>query len=167
MAIKYSSAFLSCLSGDTKPTNVPTGFVAFETDTGALFRFTGTVWGSFLICLGGGGGIGYGPGCGGTVTQLTSKSTAVTLNKLSGTITTHNASLMNGAVVTFTVNDSLVAATDVPTVIHSSGGTIGAYLIVANTPAAGSFKVTIRNETTGSLGEALVLRFAVIRGSVT
>ena len=50
---------------------------------------------------------------GGAVTQLTSKSTGVTLNKPCGAITLHNASLTGDAEVTFTVTNSEVAATDV------------------------------------------------------
>lgn len=43
------------------------------------------------------GGIGYQTGSGGTVTQATSKSTAVTLNKLSGRITLNAEALAAGA----------------------------------------------------------------------
>ncbi|NBS24587.1 MAG: hypothetical protein EBS78_11605 [Altererythrobacter sp.] len=39
------------------------------------------------------GGIGYGTGAGGTVTQATSKSTGVTLDKVCGEITMNNATL--------------------------------------------------------------------------
>jgi len=41
--------------------------------------------------------IGYSTAAQGTVTQLTSKSTGVTLNKSSGQITMNNAALLNGA----------------------------------------------------------------------
>ena len=50
---------------------------------------------------------------GGAVTQATSKSTGVTLNKPCGAITMHNASLAGDAEVSFTVTNSEVAATDV------------------------------------------------------
>ncbi len=113
-----------------------------------------------------GGGIGYAAGAGGTVTQLTSKSTGVTLNKLTGTITLNGAALAAGTIVTLTVTDSAVAATDVPVAIHDSVGTIGGYTIAANTPAAGSFKISVRNNTAASLSEAIVIRFAVIKSVV-
>ncbi len=111
-----------------------------------------------------GGGIGYASGAGGTVSQLTSKSTGVTLNKLCGTITMHNAALAAAAIVTFTVTNSTVAATDVITIQHDTIGTIGGYTIMPNTSASGSFKISVRNNTAGSLSEAIVLRFAIIKG---
>lgn len=52
---------------------------------------------------------GYGTGAGGTVTQTTSRNTAVTINKLCGTITTDTTSATGG---TFTVNNSTVSAND-------------------------------------------------------
>ena len=45
-----------------------------------------------------------GPTNGGSVTQATNKSTAVTLNTESGVITTNNAALADAAEVTFQVN---------------------------------------------------------------
>lgn len=129
--------------------------------TGTSLAVTGAVTSS------GTAGIGYVAGAGGTVTQLTSKATTVVLNKLTGTITTTNAALAAATIVTFTVTDSTVAANDVIVMQHTSGGTVGAYTVMPNTSAAGSFKVTIRNNTAGSLGEALVLRFVVIKGAVS
>lgn len=73
---------------------------------------------------------GYTAGAGGTVTQATSKSTGVTLNKLSGRVTTHNAALAAGAEITFTVTNNTVAATDVPLLALQSGGTAGSYAAV-------------------------------------
>jgi len=106
---------------------------------------------------------GYGTGAGGTVIQATSKSTGVTINKLCGTITMANSALAAGTIVTFTVTNDQVAATDFPLAIHSSGGTIGAYTVMPNTPAAGSFRITIRNNTAGSLSQPIVLQFAIIK----
>jgi hypothetical protein len=57
-----------------------------------------------------------------------------------------------------------VAATDLVHVQHQSGGTIGAYSINASA-AAGSFTVQVRNNTAGALLEAIVIRFAVIKGA--
>jgi hypothetical protein len=109
-------------------------------------------------------GIGYATGAGGTVTQATSKSTGVTLDKVTGQITTHNAALAAAAEVSFTVTNSAVAATDVVAVCLASGGTASAYLIGVTAVAAGSFVVTIANVSAGSLGEALVINFVVIKG---
>lgn len=113
-------------------------------------------------------GIGYstGVGAGGTVTQATSKSTGVTLNTYSGTITMNAAALASGVVVSFTVTDSKMTATDVVAIQHDSGGTLGVYTIDPSTSAAGSFVINVRNDGTLPLSEAIVLRFAIIKGSI-
>lgn len=67
------------------------------------------------------------------------------------------------AIVTFIVTNAQMAATDLVVVQHDSGGTLGAYGLVANTPAAGSFKISVRNNSAGSLSEALLIRFAIIK----
>jgi hypothetical protein len=108
------------------------------------------------------GGLGYGTGAGGTVTQATSKSTGVTLNKVTGQITTHNASLGANTTVIFTVTNSVVAATDVVSLAIGSGGTAGAYQLWISATAAGSFNIALRN-IAGALSEALVINFAVIK----
>jgi hypothetical protein len=109
-------------------------------------------------------GVGYGTGAGGTVTQLTDKSTSVTLNKICGQITTHNANLNDATTVSFTVDNTTVAATDVINLTMMSGGTTGAYLIWADTiTASTSFKLNIRNVSGGTLGEALVVNFAIMK----
>lgn len=107
--------------------------------------------------------LGYGAGAGGTVTQATSKSTAVTLNKPCGQIVTHNAALGAGAVVGFAVNNSLVAATDVITVNHIGGGAPVDYGIKIQ-PGTGAFTVYLKNESAGSLSDALTLNFYVHKG---
>ena len=106
-----------------------------------------------------------GPTTGGTVTQATNKSTAVTLNTESGQITMNNAALADAAEVTFQVNNDRVAATDVVVVNHGSGGTAGAYWLVVSTVAAGSFKVTVGNLSGGSLSQAIVVNYALIKGA--
>lgn len=111
-----------------------------------------------------GGGVGYATGAGGTVTQGTSKSTAVTLDKLTGQITTHNANLTAGSEVAFTVNNSQVAATDIIVANIASGGTSASYALAVTAVAAGSFELTLTNLSAGTLGEALVINYAVIKG---
>ena len=107
-------------------------------------------------------GIGYTTGAGGTVTQLTSKSTAVTLNKVTGQITMHNAALAAATTVSFTLASSAIAAGDVLVLNHISAGTAGAYTLNAQS-AAGSASINVRNVTAGSLSEAIVIAFAVIK----
>ena len=108
--------------------------------------------------------IGYAAGAGGTVTQQTNKTTGVTLNKLCGQITMNGAALAAAAEVTFTVTNSTVAATDVVVVCVQSVGTAGAYFVTVGAVANGSFAITVGNASTGSLSQALVLNFAVLKG---
>jgi hypothetical protein len=110
------------------------------------------------------GGIGYPTGQGGTVTQLTNKATGVTLSKYTGEITLNNATLNADTTVSFTLTNTKIAAGDVLVLNHASGGTIGSYLLEAAC-AAGSAVIYVRNITTGNLGEAIVIRFAVVRGA--
>jgi hypothetical protein len=109
------------------------------------------------------GGLGYGAGAGGTVTQATSKSTGVTLNKVCGQITMHNATLNAGAEVGFTVSNSAVAATDVIVPNISGGASFDSYHIGIDDVSAGSFRITLTNVSAGNLGEAVEINFAVIR----
>ena len=105
---------------------------------------------------------GYITGDGGTVTQSTSKSTAVTLNKKCGTVTLNNAALAADAIVTFTLTNSTIAATDVVVLNHASAGTAGKYALNAQA-AAGSASINVTNISAGSLSEAIVVRFAVVK----
>jgi hypothetical protein len=109
-------------------------------------------------------GIGYETGAGGTATQGagSGKSTAVTLSKVTGQVTMNNAALAANTTVSFVLTNTAVAATDVVHVQHISGGTLGAYTCTA-APAAGSATIYVRNVTAGSLSEAIVLQFVVIK----
>jgi hypothetical protein len=110
--------------------------------------------------------IGYAAAAQGTVTQATSKSTAVTLNKSSGRITMNNASLASNTSVSFTVNNSSVSSNDT-IILNISGGTATAstYNAWVDTLTSGSFIVSVRNISGGSLSEAVVLNFAIIHGA--
>lgn len=104
-------------------------------------------------------------GVGGSVTQATSKSTAVTLSKLVGKITMNAALLASNTSVSFTVTNTQVSATDVVAIALASGGTAGSYFVTIGAIAAGSFVVHVRNVSGGSLSEALVLNFAVTKAT--
>jgi hypothetical protein len=111
-------------------------------------------------------GLGYATGAGGTVTQATSKATAVTLNTITGQVTLNAAALAANTAVSFTLTDSAVAAADLVVVNHVSAGTAGAYTFTT-TPAGGSVVITVRNVTAGSLSEAIVIQFAVIKAATS
>jgi hypothetical protein len=108
-------------------------------------------------------GIGYSTGAGGTVTQATSKSTGVTLNTVCGQITMNAAALAAGTIVSFVLTNSAIAATDMLILNHVSGGTPGSYSLNARA-AGGSATIDVRNNTAGSLSEAIVIGFSVIKG---
>ena len=105
--------------------------------------------------------IGYAAGAQGAVTQLTSKSTGVTLNTSAGQITMNNASLATVTNVTFTLTNSTISAKDV-LILNVTNGTSGAYNCWVSSMAAGSATITLRNISAGSLSEAVVLNFALI-----
>ena len=113
--------------------------------------------GSALVI--GGGGLGYGTGSGGTVTQVTSRTTGVTLNKTNGAITLVSAAGL-ATFQSFTVTNSKVAATDVVHVTQKSGTDL--YQIFVTATAAGSFRITFA--TTGGITvEQPVFNFAIIK----
>jgi hypothetical protein len=108
------------------------------------------------------GTFGYGSGRG-TVTQGTNKSTGVSLNAPCGAITMNGAALAADTTVSFTLTNTSIAATDLLVLNHVSGGTAGAYVLNAQA-AAGSASINVRNITAGSLSEAIVIGFAIIKG---
>jgi len=124
-------------------------------------------WDSSLNSLGKGSiksdsataGIGYATGAGGTVTQITSRTTGVTINKVSGAITLFSAA---GSTTwrTFTVTNSTVAATDVVKVCQKSGADLN--MIHVTAVAAGSFNISFAT-TGGTTVEQPVFNFAVIK----
>jgi len=110
------------------------------------------------------GKIGYatGNGAGGTVTQATSRTTAVVLNKPTGAITLFSAAGTTVA-TTFTVTNSTVLATSVILLNQKSGTDL--YDLMVTAVAAGSFNITFRT-TGGTTTETPVFSFAVISGSI-
>jgi hypothetical protein len=111
-------------------------------------------------------GVGYVAGRGGAVTQTTSKSTAVTLNKVCGQITMNNAALAAGAVTAFVVNNNLVKSTDTIVLTLKQDGVTNlanynVWPLMAN--ADGSFVVCVRNIGGASLTESPIINFAVVK----
>jgi len=106
--------------------------------------------------------IGYSAAAQGAVTQATSKSTAVTINKSAGRITMNGAELAASTAVSFTMNNSLISANDTIIVNVSGGATAGAYTTYISSMAAGSAVVTLRNLTGSALSEAVIINFATI-----
>lgn len=105
------------------------------------------------------GGVGYFTGAGATVTQLTSRTTGVTINNVCGSITLFSAA---GTTTwqSFTVTNSRVAVGDVVIVLQRSG-TDQNEIMVTNV-SAGAFTVAFRT-TGGTTTEQPVFTFAILK----
>jgi hypothetical protein len=126
---------------------------------GVAFEDQDIIGSNFVLS---GGELGYTAEASGTVTQLTSKSTGVTLNKSAGQITLNGAELANITNVSFTLTNSTISAKDVVILSVASGATAGAYNCWISSKTSGSCVITIRNFSGGALSEAFVLNFAVL-----
>ena len=110
--------------------------------------------------------IGYPVGTGGVVTQLTSKSTGVTLNKISGRITMNNAVLNRNLGVSFIMTNSFITTTDVVVANIAAGATPTAYALNVTVISAGSCSIHLHNLLNGTdLSEAVEINFIVLRGA--
>lgn len=135
-----------------------------------LRRFSSILLATGFLVRGKSTGFGYktGLGIGGTVTQITNRSTGVTLNALTGQITTDTTSLAAEASAKFTVTNSKVAAGDVVVASIASGANGGNTDVTVVAVAAGSFDLRVSNNNaaagTAETG-AIVINFAIIKGS--
>ena len=105
------------------------------------------------------GGVGYANGAGGTIAQTISRTTGVTINKITGAITLVSAA-GTATYQTFTVTNSTVAATDVIIVNQKSG--TDKYEVFVTNVASTSFAITFAT-TGGTTTEQPVFNFAVIK----
>jgi hypothetical protein len=108
--------------------------------------------------------IGYATGAsaGGAVTQLVSRTSSVTLNKITGQITLFLAAGNTGAYTSFTVSNSTVAATD--TIDFQCSSSTNTYIAFVTAIAAGSFTVNFLS-INGTASDSPVFNFNVIKGS--
>jgi hypothetical protein len=142
-----------------------TGSLVFATSPTLVTPAIGVATGTSLTATGtiastGTAGVGYATGAGGAVTQGTSRTTGVTLNKTTGAITLFSAA-GSATAATFTVTNSTVAATDVIILNQKSGTDL--YDLMVTAVAAGSFNITFRT-TGGTTTEQPVFNFAIIKG---
>ena len=101
-----------------------------------------------------------------TVSQDTNRTTGVTASNFSGKITTQATSLAAVTLVTHTVTNTLVAATDNIIITKVSGDADTSAFVSA--VASGSFDVTLRNNhASGADTTAFVYNFAVIKSAIT
>lgn len=106
---------------------------------------------------------------GSTVTQATNRTTGVTINALSGQITTNTASLAAETAAVFTVTNSMCLADDLPLIAIAGGSNGGNTTIAITTIAAGSFQITVANQNaSGGTAEtgAIVITFLIQKASI-
>jgi hypothetical protein len=135
------------------------GMIVYNT---ALAQFQGytSAWFSVLTS----DKIGYTAGVGGAVTQINTKSTSVTLNKISGQITTHTESLGGNTTVIFDVLNTTVSQTDTIIINMKSSGThLGDYQCWIASIGNNTFTVALRNMSGSVYAEAVTMNFAVIK----
>ena len=113
-------------------------------------------------------GFGYAVGSGGAVTQATSRATGVALSKLTGTIQPFNVALAAGSVTTFTLSNTLLAATDLVLINQVGGVVLANYVFSTGTPIAGtSVVICYRNIAAVALGDTVLFKFTVVKAPVT
>lgn len=108
-------------------------------------------------------GFGYGNGSGGTVTQPTSRTTGVAINKPNGDITLFTAA-GSATPATFTVSNNLVGLYDVPT-IAVRGATNKYITAITNVVAGASFDITFWT-TGGTATDTPIFHFNLGKGSI-
>lgn len=112
---------------------------------------------------------GYGSNTGSSVTQITSKSTPVTLNFPTGQVTMSNAALAAGATVNFELVNPFAGPTTAA-LVNLAGGfsNFNTYDVTVDTTAfPGIVYIRVKNISAGSLSEALILNVVLIKGSTS
>lgn len=108
-------------------------------------------------------GIGYATGAGGAVTQITSRTTGVTLNTVCGDITLVSAA-GSTTPASFTVTNSACGLLDIPYVCQKSGTDL--YTLSVSAKAAGSFQITF-NTKSGTTTEQPVFSFIIWKAVIS
>ena len=147
------------------------GIASANTTSGSLvvtggIGISGSAYVGGSILITGTGGLGYGTGSGGAVTQATTsgKATGVTLSKTNGQITLAANALAASTTVEFLLTNTTIAATDILVLNHVSGGTAGSYTLNAQANT-GNAKIQVRNVSLASLSEAIVIGFVVVKAA--
>lgn len=116
--------------------------------------------------------LGYGTGAGGTVTQLTSRTTGVTLDKITGEIVLFAGSISGHDADEFTLTNSFIGADDVIMLCIKSGAAVGTrkyYQVHAVAVSAGSCVISVGNTDNATIPaagtESPVIQFVVIKGA--
>ena len=173
-ASTYNFATGATVGSTTKALNIGTGGAASSTtniNIGSANGGTLTLSSPSLTVSGNlsasgnlrtsGGVLGYSTGAGGTIAQSTNRSTGVTINKASGSITLFSTTTTAGQTTSFTVTNNTVVATDTVVVSQQSG--VGVYFVGVTNVTTNSFQISVYTPTAVGSAEAPVLNFAVIK----
>jgi hypothetical protein len=118
------------------------------------------------------GKMGYPTGTGGTVTQGTSRTTGVTLNKITGEIVLYAVGIAGHEADEFVLTNSTIEANDVIMLCIKNGGSLAAgtrkyYVTSVNTVGAGTCTISVGNIDNGAItSESPTLQFVVLKGAV-
>ncbi len=118
------------------------------------------------------GKMGYPTGTGGTVTQATSRTTGVTLNKITGEIVLFADGIDGHEADEFVLTNSTIEANDVVMLCIKNGGSLAAgtrkyYVTQVHTVSAGSCTISVGNLDNGAItSESPTLQFVVLKGAV-
>lgn len=160
-ATKFTTAGTLSVTGNANVGNIGAAAGVFTANiTAGNILSSGTITSNSATA-----GVGYRTGAGGTVTQLTDKTTAVTLNKVTGEITMNNAQLGGDATVSFTLNNSTIANTDVIIINQVSTANRGEYAFNGSCNT-GNATISVHNMTNTNRSDAIVLRYAVIKAAI-
>lgn len=122
----------------------------------------GTLTGNAILSTAATAGIGYGTGAGGSVTQITSRTTGVTINKVSGAITLVSAA-GSTSWQALNVTNSAVGINDTVQVTPQIGFT-DLHLVEVSKVGNGLFQIIFKT-TGGTTTEAPIFNFSVIKGT--
>jgi hypothetical protein len=133
-------------------------------------KFNNVLAAEVLVNSSTGRGIGYSDGSGSKVTQITSRATGVTINSLSGQITTDNTSLAAEASAEFIVTNNKVKLNSVPVLAIQSGAIGVGTMVTVSTVTNGSFTIRVHNGNvaagTAETG-AIIINFDIFNGAST
>lgn len=110
--------------------------------------------------------IGYDTGAGGSVTQLTNKTTGVTLHKPTGRITTHNESMAPGVTKYFPLSNNTVTANSV-VCVSADPSTCAAAYNISTYCSNGTCIILLQNNSGVTLSDAIGLNFVVLNGATS
>ena len=113
--------------------------------------------------------VGYASNAWGLVVQDTNKTTAVTLNKLSGRITLSNSQLLSGELAAFRLFNSQINQQDTinPELNDISGGIGTNYTCWVTNKVDGGAWLVIKNISNVSLSDPISIDFTIIKGAIT